>query len=63
MNNQGKGLKDWQASLTPEQRKKIASRGGIARAKKLKSGRRQEIAKMGATRRWLIHAAKVKPLE
>lgn len=41
---QGNGLRAWQASLTPEKRKEIAKKGGIARGKKLSATRRKEIS-------------------
>ncbi len=49
--NQGKGLKDWQASLTPEQRIRNARIGGKARAKALGPKRRSEIASRAAKAR------------
>ena len=49
--NQGKGLKAWQAALTPEERKRFASAGGRARAKALGPKRRKEIASRAAKAR------------
>ena len=48
MNPRGNGLRAWQASLTPAQRKAIASKGGYARKKALSPERRQEIASKAA---------------
>lgn len=42
---QGNGLRAWQASLTPEKRREIARKGGIARGKKLGRKRCLEISK------------------
>ena len=63
MSAQGKGLRDWAAKLTPAQRAAISKKGGIARAKRLSKGRREDIARLGGLRKSLIHKAKTQPIK
>ena len=44
MKGRGHGLREWQKSLTPEQREEYARKGGLVRGRKLSKKRRQEIS-------------------
>ena len=48
MNGRGHGLREWQKSRTPEQRREYASKGGLARKNKLSKRRRKEISAKAA---------------